>query len=136
MVRIASLVVAAALALAISGCGVSSTPKHEVLRSANLLSTDLYVRVAGPAGVVDYIVARLRASAFDTYRRGAFLPPRLSHHRRKKVCSITHTIGDTDSPGLQAWRGRKARVTVYGDSKASEAILCQVIPLVLAQGSS
>jgi hypothetical protein len=133
--RIAVLLVAAALALSICGCGAGGKPKREVLRSANLLSADLYLRVSGPAGVVDYIVGRLRASAFDTLGRGAFLPPSVRHHRRQKVCSVTRTIAATDSPSLQAWRGRKVRVDVYGDSKGSEAIFCEILPFVLARGS-
>jgi hypothetical protein len=135
MRRIAVLLVVAGLTLAVCGCGAGNKPKREVLRSANLLSAHLYVRVGGPSGVVDYIVGRLRASAFDTYGRGAFLPPRIRHHRRQKVCSITHTIGDADSSSLQAWRGKKVRVDVYGDNKSSEAIFCQILPLVLARGS-
>jgi hypothetical protein len=98
----------------------------------NLLSADLYVRVAGPTGVVDFVVNRLKASAFDTFGRGAFLPPRVRHHRRQRVCSITRTISGTDSPSLQAWRGKKVRVDVYGDHKGSESIFCQIVPFVLA----
>lgn len=135
MARIAVLLVFAGLVLAICGCGAGNKPKREVLRSANLLSADLYVRVAGPTGVVDYIVGRLKASAFDTYGRGAFLPPHVRRHRRQKVCSITHSIAGVDSPSLQAWRGKKVRVDVYGDNKDSEAIFCQILPLVLARGS-
>jgi hypothetical protein len=91
--------------------------------------------VAGPSGVVDYLVGRLRASAFDTLGRGAFLPPHIRHHRRQKVCSVTRTIAATDSPSLQAWRGKKVRVDVYGDSASSEAIFCEILPFVLARGS-
>jgi hypothetical protein len=133
--RIAALLVAAVLVLAICGCGNGNKPKREVLKSANLLSADLYVRVAGPTGVVNYIVDRLKASAFDTYGRGVFLPPHVRHHRRQKVCSITHSIASADSPSLQAWRGKKVRVDVYGDHKSSEAIFCQILPVVLSQGA-
>jgi hypothetical protein len=133
--RIAVPLLVAVLAFSTCGCGSGSKPKHEVLRSVNLLSADLYVRVAGPAGVVDYVVSRLEASAFDTFGRGAFLPPRVRHHRRQEVCSITRTIASTDSPSLQAWRGKKVRVDVYGDRKDSEAIFCQIVPSVLARGS-
>lgn len=125
----------AALLVAMSGCGNGNKPKREVLKSANLLSGDLYVRVAGPTGVVDYVVNRLKASAFDTYGHGAFLPPPLRHHRREKVCSITHSIGEADSSSLQPWRGKRVRVDVYGRNKTSEAIFCQIVPLVLARGS-
>jgi hypothetical protein len=135
LVRIAISLMVAGLLFALSGCGNGNTPKREVLKSANLLSGDLYVRVAGPTGVVDYVVSRLKASAFDTYGHGAFLPPPVRHHRREKVCSITHSIGAADSPSLQAWRGKRVRVDVYGHNKSSEAIFCQILPLVLAQGS-
>jgi hypothetical protein len=135
MGRIAVLLVVAGLALSVCGCGAGNKPKREVLRSANLLSADLYVRVAGPTGVVDYIVGRLKASAFDTFGPGVFLPPRIRHHRRQKVCSITRTIASTDSPSLQHWRGKKVRVDVYGDNKSSETIFCEILPFVLARGS-
>lgn len=125
----------AVLLVAVTGCGNGNKPKREVLKSANLLSGDLYVRVAGPTGVVDYVVNRLKASAFDTYGHGAFLPPPLRHHRREKVCSITHSIGEADSSSLQPWRGKRVRVDVYGRNKTSEAIFCQILPLVLARGS-
>lgn len=133
--RIATVVMVAGLLFALSACGNGNKPKHEVLKSANVLSGDLYVRVAGPTGVVDYVVNRLKASAFDTYGQGAFLPPPVRHHRREKVCSITHSIGAADSSSLQSWRGKTVRVDVYGHSKNSEAIFCQILPLVLAQGS-
>ena len=133
--RIATVVMVAALLFAMSGCGNGNKPKREVLKSANLLSGDLYVRVAGPTGVVDYVVNRLKASAFDTYGQGAFLPPPVRRHRREKVCSITHSIGEADSSSLQPWRGKRVRVDVYGHNKSSEAIFCQILPLVLAQGS-
>jgi len=125
----------AGLVLSVCGCGAGNKPKREVLRSANLLSADLYVRVAGPTGVVDYVVSRLKASAFDTFGPGIFLPPRVRRHRRQKVCSVTRTIASTDSPSLQAWRGRKVRVDVYGDHKGSETIFCEILPFVLARGS-
>jgi hypothetical protein len=133
--RIATVVMVAALLFAMCGCGNGNKPKREVLKSANQLSGDLYVRVAGPTGVVDYVVNRLKASAFDTYGQGPFLPPSVRHHRRDKVCSITHSIGDADSSSLQPWRGKRVRVDVYGHNKSSEAIFCQILPLVLAQGS-
>jgi len=135
MGRVAAVLLVATFALAICGCGAGNKPKREVLRSVNLLSADLYIRVAGPTGAVDYIVNRLRASAFDTFGRGGFLPPSVRHHRRQKVCSITRTIASTDSPSLQAWRGKKVRVDVYGHNKGSEAIFCQIVPFVLARGS-
>lgn len=135
LARIAIPLIVAVLLFALSGCGNGNKPKREVLKSANLLSGDLYVRVAGPTGVVNYIVDRLKASAFDTYGHGAFLPPPVRHHRREKVCSITRSIGDADSSSLQSWRGKRVRMDVYGKNKNSEAIFCQILPLVLAQGS-
>jgi hypothetical protein len=135
MGRIGALFVVTVLALVICGCGASGKPKHEVLKSANLLTGDLYIRVAGPSAVVDYITGRLRAGAFATYGGGVFLPPQLRHHRRQKVCSITRTISDADSSSLQTWRGRKARLDVYGNDKSTEAIFCQILPLILAQNS-
>lgn len=133
--RLATVVAVTALLFAMSGCGNGNKPKREVLKSANLLSGDLYVRVAGPTGVVNYIVDRLKASAFDTYGHGAFLPPPVRRHRRERVCSITRSIGDADSSSLQSWRGKRVRMDVYGKNKNSEAIFCQILPLVLAQGS-
>jgi hypothetical protein len=133
--RIASLLIVAGLVFAICGCGGGNEPKREVLRSASPLSADLYVRVSGPAGVVDYIADRLSTGGFATYGRGVFLPPRVRRHRRQKVCSITHTVDGADSPSVQAWRGKKARVDVYGDDTSSEAIFCKIIPLILAHGS-
>jgi hypothetical protein len=134
-IRIAVLLIAAGLVLSVCGCGNGNAPKREVLKSANLLSGDLYVRIAGPTGVVDYVVGRLKASAFDTYGHGGFLPPRLRHHRRQRVCAITHNITSADSSSLQAWRGKKVTVNVFGDNKSSEAIFCQILPLVLARES-
>lgn len=133
--QIALLLVVGGLVFVLCGCGNGNAPKQEVLKSANLLSADLYVRVAGPTGVVNYIVGRLKSSAFDTYGHGVFLPPRVGHHLRHRVCSVTHRIVSADNASLQAWRGRKVRVEVYGDDKGSEAIFCQILPLVLARAS-
>jgi hypothetical protein len=135
MGRIAVLFVVAGLALAMCGCGSGNQPKSEVLRSANPFTADLYFRISGPAGVVDYIAGRLSAGALAQYGQSVFLPPPVRHHRREKVCSITRTIGSTDNPSLQAWRGKTARVDVYGDDKSFETIFCQIIPTVLAPGS-
>jgi hypothetical protein len=127
------LLVVAGFALALCGCGAANAPRREVLRSANPLTANVYLRITGPPGVVKYIADRLRTGAFVKYGRGAFLPPRVRHHRREAICSITHTIERADNPSLQTWRGRKARVDVYGDE--SSAIFCQIFPLVLARGS-
>lgn len=135
MGRMTVLLVVVAVALAMSGCGGGNEPKREVLRSANPLSADVYVLISGPAGVVDYIAGHLGAGNFAKYGHGVFLPPRVRRHRRQKVCSIAQTISKADSLSLRAWRGRTARVEVFGDSKSSEAIFCKIIPFVLAQGS-
>jgi hypothetical protein len=31
------------------------------------------------------------------------------------VCSFSHTIDYADAPSLQAWRGKKTTIAVYGD---------------------
>jgi hypothetical protein len=106
--------VLAALLLTASACSSEST-KTEVLRlrSANPVTSDLYVRMRGPAGAVNYIAQGLIRGAFSKAAGGFFVPPNL--HRRK-ACSFDHTIGYTDSPDLQAWRGKKITIAVYGKS--------------------
>ena len=105
-------------------CGSNGT-KTEVLRlrSANPLTTDLYVRMRGPAGAVSFIAKGLITGGFSKDAEGFFLPPRL---RQQKVCSFSHTIGYADAPNLQAWRGRKMTITVYGNSSYA-ATYCQGI---------
>ena len=102
------------LMLTACACGSNGT-KTEVLRlrSANPLTSDLYVRMRGPAGAVSFIAKGLITGGFSKGAEGFFLPPRL---RQQKVCSFSHTISYADAPNLQAWRGRKMRITVYGDS--------------------
>ena len=104
----------AALMLTASACGSSGT-KTEVLRlrSANPVTSDLYVRMKGPAGAVSFIAKRLTTGGFSKGAEGFFLPPRL---RQEKTCSLRHNISDADAPELQAWRGRRMTLTVYGDS--------------------
>lgn len=136
MQRIAALLVITTLAIGASACGGSGNkPKLEVLRSANPLTADLYVRITGPTGVVNYIVGRLTTGTFTKYGLGIFLPPHVRRHHRQKVCSITHTIGRTDSPSVQAWRGKTARITVFGGGTSS-AIFCQIVPALLSSPNS
>jgi hypothetical protein len=134
MGRITVLLLVAGVALPFAGCGAGNAPKREVLRSANPLTADLYLRINGPTGAVNYISGRLSTGAFAKYGSGAFLPPRIRRHRQQKVCSITHTISKGDTPSLDAWRGKKVRIAVYGGGDSS-AIFCQIIPLLLARGS-
>ena len=103
-----------ALLLLASACGgVDSRTEVVRLRSANPLTSDLYVRMRGPAGAVKYIAQGLSRGAFTSQTEGFFVPPGV---RRQKACSLSHTIGYLDAPKLQAWRGRKIKITVYGKS--------------------
>ena len=83
------------------------------MRSANALTSDLYVQMRGPAGAVDYIAQGLSRGAFSSQAEGFFVPPDV---RRRDACSLSHTIGYLDAPKLQPWRGKKIRITVYGRS--------------------
>jgi hypothetical protein len=124
--RIVVLLLIAALPLAICGCG-GSQPRTQVLRSANPLTSDIYLRITGPGGAVSYLAQRLMTGAFSKFsftkdrRPGLFLPPRV---RDRKLCSSTHTIQWWDSPELQKWRGRKLTTSVYG--KKISAIYCAI----------
>ena len=102
------------LMLMACACGSNGT-RTEVLRlrSANPVTSDLYVRMRGPAGAVSFIAKGLITGGFSKGAEGFFLPPRL---RQQKVCSFSHTISYADAPDLQAWRGRKMTITVYGNS--------------------
>ena len=101
-----------ALLLLASACGgVDSRTEVVRLRSANPLTSDLYVRMRGPAGAVKYIAQGLSRGAFSSQTEGFFVPPGV---RRQKACSLSHTIGYLDAPKLQPWRGRKIKITVYG----------------------
>jgi hypothetical protein len=99
---------------AVAACGGSAS-KTEVLRlrSADPLTSDLYVRIKGPSGAVGYIAQRLRTAAFLEDPIGVFAPPSRLHGRRP-ICSFTHTITPLDAPDLQRWRGKTVRLTVYG----------------------
>jgi len=103
-----------ALLLTVSACGaVDSRTEVLRLRSANPVTSDLYVRMRGPAGAVNYIAQGLIRGAFNKAAGGFFVPPNL---HRQKACSFGHTIGFEDSPDLQAWRGKKITIAVYGSS--------------------
>ena len=110
--------------LSASACG-GGNPTAEVLRSANPLTSDVYVRIRGPAGAVSYIVHELMSGSFRKYRftesrGGFFVPPRVQAHR---ACSFTHTIAPADAPNLQQWRGKKTRIAIYGN-KSYAAVYC------------
>lgn len=117
-------------------CG-GSYPRTEVLRSANPLTSDIYVRITGPGGAVSYIGKRLMTGGFakfnfsDASREGLFLPPRV---RDRKLCGSVHTIRDGDAGELQKWDGRKLAITVYG-GKIS-AIFCAALGSAIYLGSS
>src|ERR1043166_3960255 len=115
------------VSLVMAGCG-GSYPRTELLRSANPLTSDLYVRITGPGRAVSYTGQRLLRSGFSKYslRRdpegGFFVPPRILD---RKLCASTHIIRLGDAPDLQRWRGRTLEITVYG--KKSSAIFCAVL---------
>jgi hypothetical protein len=129
--------VLAAVILAMAGCG-SSHPRTEVLRSANPLTSDIYVRITGPGGAVSYTGQRfITYGEFSKYnlrkdrRGGLFVPPRILD---RKLCASTHVIRRADAPELQRWRGRTLAVTVYG--KKSSAIFCAVLGRGIYRGGS
>jgi hypothetical protein len=109
-------------------CG-GSYPRTEVLRSANPLTSDVYVRITGPGGAVSYIGRRLMTGGFAKFnfskarREGLFLPPRV---RERKLCGSVHTIRAGDARELQKWDGKKLAITVYGKKKIS-AIFCAAL---------
>ena len=124
----------AAVTLAASGCGGhnnadSNATRREILRSPNGTAdapSFLYFQVKGPAGAVRYIADHVAAGGFSKFKEGFFLPPRL-HHRldQDRVCDYARTIGPADSPKLQAWRGRKVTIVVYG--KYDALLYCRLI---------
>jgi hypothetical protein len=124
-------VVLVTVMLAACACGNSNRTKAELLRSANPVTSDLYLRVKGPAGAVSYITQGAMTGAFSRIREGFFVPPRVRHH---KACSFTHIIGVGDAPDLQKWRGKKTSITVYGNSSYA-AIYCLGIGATLASSS-
>jgi len=111
---------AATLALLVSACGGAGAKTEVVrLRSANPVTSDLYVRIRGPAGAVGYLVRGLATGAFGDQAGGFFVPPAARH----RACSFSHTIGPLDAPSLQAWRGRKVTITIFGKG-ASAVTYC------------
>ncbi|HEY3551729.1 MAG TPA: hypothetical protein VGK69_11830 [Gaiellaceae bacterium] len=108
-----------------------------MLRSANPLTSDIYVRITGPGGAVSYVARRFMSGGeFSRFRfskeprEGPFLPPRV---RDRKLCSSTHVIRDSDAPALQRWRRRTLEITVYG-IKVS-AIYCAALGPNIYAGS-
>jgi len=125
--RFAVLLLIAAFALTVCGCG-SSHPRTEVLRSANPLTSDIYLRITGPGGAVSYVTKRLAGGGFSKFsftkqpRQRLFLPLRV---RDRKLCASTHTIRSGDTPDLQKWRGKTLEISVYGNS--TSGIFCAAL---------
>jgi hypothetical protein len=126
--------VLAALVLATAACGGAGT-KVEVLRlrSANPLTSDLYLRIKGPAGAVGYIADQLIGGAFDKGAGGFFVPP--ASLRERQACSFSHTISYADAPDLQSYRGKKMTIAVFGN-KSYAAIYCRGIQAGIYQSHS
>jgi hypothetical protein len=128
----------AAVVLALAACGSSqpsSQPRTQVFRSANPLTSDIYLRITGPGGAISYVAQRFEGAAFRKYdfskvRRGVFLPPQILV---RKLCSSTHTIRRSDAQALQEWRGKLA-ITVY--AKKNSAIFCAAFGPGLYQQAS
>lgn len=124
--------ISATVILALSACGGSGSRTEVVrLRSANPLTSDLYVRIKGPAGAVAYLARRLTTGAFQEDRIGVFAPP-ARHHGRRPICSFTHAINAFDAPDLQRWRGKKVKLTVYGVA----GIFCRALGAGIYQAAS
>ncbi|HZT84995.1 MAG TPA: hypothetical protein VE984_06190 [Gaiellaceae bacterium] len=127
----------ATLLLVLAGCG-SSQPRTQVLRSANPLTSDIYVRITGPGGAVSYVARRFtngggfRRFGFHEPRgRGLFLPPAI---RERRLCSSAHVGRPGDASQLQKWRGRKVAITVYG--RRISTIFCAALTPDLYLGAS
>ena len=120
--RASLLAVLAALVLVAAACGGNGS-KVEVLRlrSQNPLTSNIYIRVKGPSGAVNYVVQRLETGAFTQEKVAGFVPPARRH--RRALCSLTHTIASADAPDLQQWSGKKVRLTLYGDA----GIFCETL---------
>ena len=125
----------AAVLLPASGCGANGKPTKELLRSANPLTSDIYVQVRGPAGAVSPITHAIETGAFTKIKRGpittygdgaSFLPPRLYHHlHQHRICLFAHTIQAGESPTLKPWVGKKITISVYGHK--SSMLYCRLI---------
>jgi hypothetical protein len=112
------------LTIAVAACGCGAAGGKTIvleLRSANPLTSDLYVRITGPAGAVRYLARGLTAGALGEQAGGAFVPPDV---RRRRACALSHRISVLDAPSLQAWRGRKVTLAIYGD-EAYAAVYCR-----------
>ena len=130
-----ALVLAAVVLIGSSCGGASSKPTKELLRSANPLTSDIYVQVRGPAGAVTPIANTIKTGAFSEIKTGpitkygdgaAFLPPPLYHHlHENRICLFAHTIRAWESPTLQPWVGKKITISVYG--KKSSLLFCRLI---------
>lgn len=114
-----------------AGCGSASHTEVVRLRSANPLTSNLYVRIKGPAGAVSYIAQRLSGAAFEEAETGVFAPPSRLYGRRP-ICSFTHTISSLDAPNIQRWQGKKVTLNVYG----AAGIFCRALGSAIYQGSS
>src|SRR5690242_3693048 len=126
--------VVTALLLMASACGgVDSRTEVLRLKSANPLTSDLYVRVKGPAGAVNFIEQGLVRGALGSKAEGFFVPPTV---RRQKACSFSHTISAFDSPQLQPWRGKELKMTVYGNSIYAETYCRGIQAAGIFQGGS
>jgi hypothetical protein len=134
--------VLAAVALAMAGCGSSQAghrARTEVLKSTSPPTSDIYLRITGPAGAVYYLAQHFRsAGAYDRFdfhqavgSKGMFLPPRV---RERKLCAATHVIRPDDAAELQKWRGRTLATTIYG--KKTSLVYCAVLTRGLYRGGS
>lgn len=117
-----------------AGCGASSRPTKSLLRSANPLTSDIYVQIRGPAGAVRPIASAIETGAFTKIKTGpittygdggSFVPPRLYHHlHQHRICLFAHTIQAGESPTLQPWVGKKITISVYG--RKSSVLYCRL----------
>jgi hypothetical protein len=129
------VVVLAAITLIGSGCGSSSKPTKQLLRSEVPLTSGLYVQLKGPAGAVNRVANAIESGAFTKVKTGAvppygdggsFVPPRV---QQRRVCLFARTIQPTDSPQLQPWRGKKITFTIYGERSSSSILFCRLIAI-------
>lgn len=125
------------LCLVLAGCG-GSQPRTELLRSSDLRTLDIYVRITGPGGAVSYTAQRfMTSSGFSRYglrkdpRGGFFVPPNILE---RKLCASTHAIGPGDAPQLRKWLGKKLEITIYGAKTAD--LFCAALGPGLYQSGS
>lgn len=127
-----------AVMLTASGCGAGNEPtRTELLRSANPLTSDVYIQIRGPAGAVNYLGNTLQGAAFTNQTgafteadSGFFVPPAL-HNRlhEHRICLFVETIQPWDRPEIQPWVGKKITVTVYGNK--SSVLFCRLFGTVV-----